>query len=113
MERRPQEVARGVAGEHPPGPIPAVGGRGQSDDEDPGVRVAEPGERAAPVRFVTEAGDLLECHPFSPGDQARAAPAVDDLPRECLEGGEVGHVSSSLSSRRDTTARPMKPMTLR
>ena len=43
------------------------------------VRIAEPRHRPAPVRLVAEAGDLLAGDPLAPRDEARAAPAGDDL----------------------------------
>ena len=43
-----EEVARAVAGEHPAGAVGAVGGRGQADDHDPGVGIAEARARAGP-----------------------------------------------------------------
>ncbi len=43
MQRREQEISGPVAGEHPPGAVGTVGGRGQPDDEDAGLLSAEPG----------------------------------------------------------------------
>ena len=49
MERRVEPLARAVAGEHPPGAVGAVGGRGEADDQDPRRRVAEAADRPRPV----------------------------------------------------------------
>jgi len=87
MERRPQEVAARVAGEHPPGPVAAVRRRREAEDEDPGVRVAEARQWPAPVRLVAEARDLLARHQLPPGDETRAAEAADDV---VVEAGQRG-----------------------
>ena len=129
MQGRPEEVARRVAGEDPARPIAAVRGGSQADEQDPRVRVAEPRYRQAPVRLVAEAFDLLARDQFAPGDEARAAPARDDLGGECRERRPIrptrsvrraaqvpppiAYLSSSLSSRRETTSRPTTPMTSR
>src|SRR5690606_12695317 len=79
VQRRVQEVPRAVTGEHPPGPVGAVGGRGQADDDDRGVRVAEGRDRLAPVLLVPEGGPLLPGHLLPPLHQAGARPAGDHL----------------------------------
>ena len=79
VQRAVEPVARAVAGEHPPGPVGAVGRRGQADQDDPGVRVAEAGHRAAPVLLVAEGRPLLERHLLPPRHEPRAGPAADDL----------------------------------
>ena len=53
-----QEVARAVAREDAPGPVAAVGGRGQADDQEARAGVAEARHRAAPIGLVT-VGSLL------------------------------------------------------
>ena len=119
MQRRPQEVTRGIAGEDTAGPVAAVRRRRQAKDEDPRVRVAEARDRPAPVLLVAEPRDLLPGDELAPRDQPRAAPTGDDLGGQRRQGGAVrGHVragyfSSSLSSRRDTTNSPANPMTSR
>ena len=85
VHRREQEVARRVAGEHPPGPVAAVRGRRQPDEQDPRVRIAEPRHRPAPVRLVAEARHLLAGDLLPPRDEPRAATARDDLRRQGLE----------------------------
>ena len=117
MERGPQEVARGVTGEDPPRPVPAVGGRRQPEQQDPGIRIAEARHRPAPVRLVAEPGDLLARDLLAPRDEPRAAAAGHDLRGQRGEGRPVGHaspaaayLSRSLSIRREVIARPTMPM---
>ena len=86
MEGRPQEIAAGVAGEDASGPVSTVGRRCEPEDQDPRLRVAEAGDRPAPILVVAEPGDLLARDPLPPLDEARAAPALDDLG---LERGEA------------------------
>ena len=82
------------------------------------VRVAEARHRPAPVRLVAEARDLLARDLLAPLDEPRAAPALDDLRGQRARGPldprrAIGYFSSSLSSRRDVTTSPMRPMTAR
>ncbi len=79
VERRIEEVPAGVSGEHPPGPVGAVRAGGQANDQDPRLRVAKPGHRFPPVVFILIGLALRLGHFLPPGDQARAAPAGDDL----------------------------------
>ena len=109
MERREQEVARSVAGEDAAGPVAAVGGRREAQQEDPRLRVTEARHGPAPVGLVAEARHLLAGDAFAPLDQARAPTARDDLVGE--RGDPVAHFSSSRSNRRETTASPMIPIT--
>ena len=78
-QRREQPVARAVAGEDPPGPVAAVGGRRQAEHDDPRRRVAEARDRPAPVLLIGERGALDPRHLLAPGDQPRTAPAGGDL----------------------------------
>jgi hypothetical protein len=91
MQRGPQEVARGIAREDPAGAIAAVRGWGQSDQQDPPVRVAEPGDRPAPVGLIAKPCDLLAGDPLAPLDEARAAPAFHDLRGQRGERRPVHH----------------------
>ena len=79
VERREEKVARAVAGEEATGPVGAVGGGGEAEDDDPCCRVAEAGDGAAPVRLVRVGGPLLAGDLLAPSDEPRAAPARDDL----------------------------------
>ena len=101
-----------IAGEDPAGPVAAVRGRRQPQQQDPRIRVAEPRQRPAPVRLVAEPRDLLDGDPLAPLDQPRTPPARDDLAGQRRKGRPVrAHLSRSLSSRRDVTASPISPIT--
>ena len=68
--------ARPIAGEHPARSVGAVSGRREPDDQASRMRVAEPGHRSSPVRFIGERAPFLDGHPLAPGDQPRAPPAL-------------------------------------
>ena len=58
LERRHQEIARradAVAGEDPAGPIGAVRGGCQAQDQDAGLGIPEAGHRPGPVQVVLNA----------------------------------------------------------
>ena len=80
IQRGEEEVARPVAGEDPPGPVAAVGGRREPDDQDPRRGIAEARDRVDPStsrrakRATSRAAD-----PLAPGDEPRTAPAGGDL----------------------------------
>src|SRR3990172_8766560 len=84
MERLDEGVSAAIAGEHPSGPIAAVCGRGQPQDEQSRSPVAEAGQRLAPVVPVPVGLALLARHLLAPLNQTRAAAAGDDLALECL-----------------------------
>ena len=86
MHRREQEVAAAVAGEHASRAVGAVGGRRQPEHDDRCRRVAEAGDRTAPVGLVAERGAALDGDLLAPGDEARAGAAGHDL---ALEVGEA------------------------
>src|SRR5437764_767175 len=73
--RRVEPVAAAVAGEHPSGAVRAVGGRGEADDQNAGVRVTEGRDGPAPVALVGEGAAPLGRHLLAPGDEPRAGPA--------------------------------------
>ena len=77
-----EPVTGAVAGEDPSGAVAAVGGRGQTDDQDPGRRVTETGDGTTPVDLVGEGGPPFVGHQFAPGHQPGTEPAGDDLGRE-------------------------------
>ena len=57
MQRRYQKVAGSsdaVAGEDPPGPVGAVGGGRETDEQETGLRIAESRNRLTPVDVVAK-----------------------------------------------------------
>jgi hypothetical protein len=60
------------------------GGR-QADDTDGGLGIAEAGEGLRPVPLAAVAAGRVGGHLLAPIDQARAAPAGDDLVGETLK----------------------------
>jgi hypothetical protein len=82
MERGEEEVAGAVAGEVAAGAVGAVGRRGEPEDKDLGLRVAEAGDGAAPVLLFAVGRLLLAGYPLAPLDEAWAEPAGGDL---CLQ----------------------------
>jgi hypothetical protein len=85
MECCPQEVAARVAGEDAAGPVAAVRRRRQPEDEDPGVVIAEAGERPRPVGLVGEPPRCFARGSLAPLDQAGTADTNDDLALERLQ----------------------------
>src|SRR6185295_17657040 len=75
VEAGKEEVAGTVAGENATGAVPAMGGGGQADDQQPGLGVAETREGPAPVILVLIGTAFFAGHLFPPGHQARTAPA--------------------------------------
>src|SRR5947207_13355400 len=83
LEEGPEEeVARLVAREHPPGAVAAMGRRREADDQDPGARISKGRKRPGPIRLAPKAARRILRRELAPGDQTRAAPAGDDLPRQ-------------------------------
>src|SRR5688572_18986846 len=77
MQRAHQKIARAagaVAGEDAAGAIGAMRRRREADDEQARARIAEAGDGAAPVRFVTKGAPLF----------ARDAGAVLTQPRTAI-----------------------------
>jgi hypothetical protein len=85
VQRGEEPVARTIAGEHPPGAVPAVGRRRQPDDQQACARVAEARHGTPPVRLVAERRPLLERDLLAPRDESRAQEAVDDVGRDRLQ----------------------------
>ena len=85
VQRRVEPLAGAVAGEHPPGPVGAVGGRRQADDRDPRGGVAEAVQRPRPVVLAAVATRRVGGARLAPLDQPRAAPAGVDLRRQPLQ----------------------------
>ena len=82
-----QPVARAVAGEHAAGAVAAVRRGREAVDQHARLRVAEAGDRRAPVLLVGVRRAALARDLLAPRDEPRAA-AADDDPR--LERGEAG-----------------------
>ena len=97
VERGEDEVAAAVAGEDPPGPVAAVRGRRQADDENGRFRVSPAGDGTAPVLLGPEGLAAGDRHLLPPLDQPGAGPA-DRLPRDQL--GQRPRVARELSDLR-------------
>lgn len=76
---RHQEVRTAIACEHATGAVGAVSRRRQPDDHQPGVGVAESGDRPCPIHIVAERRALLATHALTPLDQTWARPAGHDV----------------------------------
>src|SRR5438128_1995935 len=87
IERAVKPVAAAVACEDAARAIAAMRGGRKTDDQQPRICVAETRHRPAPIRFTGEATDFLARHLFTPGDETRAARAVDNL---ILQDGKLG-----------------------
>ena len=98
VERRVEEVARAVAGEHAAGPVGAVGAGGQAEQDERRAGLAEARHRAAPVGLLGVGPPLHAGHLLAPGGEPRAGPAGDDLGGEPEEGVAAGHGEASSSS---------------
>lgn len=85
VQRAEQPVAGTVTGEDPAGSVPAVCRRGQSDDQESSLRVAETGEGTTPVLLFTKRSALLARDAFTPVDESLARSALDDLAGQRVE----------------------------
>src|SRR5205823_15131707 len=72
------------------GSVSAVGGRGQAQNQQARVRVAEAGDRPPPVRPIRIHRSLVPGHSLPMRYEAGAEPAVDDL---------FGHLGEAVSQR--------------
>jgi len=82
VKGRDEERGRAVAGEHPPGPVTAVRGRGQADNEQARFSVAESGDGLPPV-FLTAVGRaLFPRGPFPVANEAGTPSARGNPPPE-------------------------------
>jgi hypothetical protein len=93
VQRRVEHVTGPVAREHPPGPVAAMRGGREADDEKRGVRRSKPWDRAPPVRLVGEGGALGAGHLLAPGDEPRAGLATGDARVQFRELGSA-HAST-------------------
>ena len=89
--RAEQPVATAVAGEHTTCAVGAVRRRSQAEYDDPGVRIAEPGHRPAPVALVAERRPLLRGDVLAPLDEPWAAVTRDHLGLETADPAQTIH----------------------
>src|SRR5690606_37536753 len=106
-----QEVARparAIAREHASGPVAAMRGRRQAQDQDTRERIAHARNGPAPVLLVPIRGPLHACHLAAVGAQPRALLAVDDARADGVEGGgstvEAGGLSCHVSVMQQVTS---------
>src|SRR5262249_55651886 len=113
VQRREEEVAAAIAGEHPAGAVPAVRGGSEADQPEACVPIAETRNGAAPVLLVAELAALGLCDRFAVRNQARAAAAIDDRPFERApargraahrRAGAVAALTSLLTTTTSTAA---------
>ena len=79
VHRSVQPVAAAVTGEHSSGSVGAVGRRGETDDHQLGLGIAEARDASTPVVPVGVGRSLLDRDLFSPVDQPRARSTLRDL----------------------------------
>ena len=84
-ERRVEELAGGVAGEHAPGAVGAVRAGGESHSHHARLRVAKARDGFAPVFPVAIGATLEASNLFPPGNQARTAAALEQCRVEGVE----------------------------
>ena len=75
VQCRVQKIAGAIAGEHPSSAVAAMRGRREAKDQEFCVRIAESGERLAPVSVFTEHATLFAGHFFTISHQARTPAA--------------------------------------
>src|SRR5512143_3751035 len=81
-----EPVAAAIAGKHSPGAISAVGGRRETDDEQPRLRIAEARQRLGPIGLTLIAARRYLRDPFAPAHQARTFAAANNGLIELSEG---------------------------
>jgi hypothetical protein len=80
LVHRPEEEVPGlIPGEHPSGPVAAVGRRRQPDDQDPRLRVPERRDRPPPVALAAKSARRIRRRELPPCNQTRTPPARDHL----------------------------------
>src|SRR3989442_1692497 len=90
LQRLVQPVATRVAREHPACAVGAVCGGREPDDEQPRVRIPEPGHRLPPIGPIAELTLLIARHALAVGAQAGATVAGDDGAVDGSERGKHG-----------------------
>jgi hypothetical protein len=81
VQRGHQKIPRAteaIAREDAPGSVGAMGRRRQADDEQSSARIAEAGDRLAPIRLVAEGTALFPRDLGTKAAKARTPIAVDD-----------------------------------
>jgi hypothetical protein len=66
-----------------------VGGRGEADDDDAGVRIAQRRHRSGPVLLAPERRPRVGGDGLTPGHEARARTALDHLALDLEQRGEA------------------------
>lgn len=85
VERAIQPVSASVAREYAPCPVPSVRSGGETDDQEAGVRVAEPRNGSPPILPLAERRALRAGDRFAVPHKARALAALDDFRGESPE----------------------------
>ena len=94
-----QEIATAIACEHAAGAVRAMGSRGESEDEKPGVRVAETRDGFAPVCLIFVGPAFCNCDRSAVVDEARTGGAVNDIAMQDLNRAHIVMVSPGSFSR--------------
>jgi len=89
MQGAEEEVSRLVSREDPARAVTAVRRRGQADEEERRARVAECGQRPAPVGLGAKAAGSAPRRLLAPRDQPRTPAACDDLAFEPAKPGRL------------------------
>ncbi len=80
LPHRPiEKLAGAVAGKHASGTVCAMRSGSESDDQQPRIRIAEPGHGTAPIGLSAIRSPLHAPDLFPVGDQPQASEAVDDF----------------------------------
>src|SRR4029450_10503266 len=102
VQRREQPVAAAVSGEDAAGPVAAVRGRCEANDEQTRTRIAPTGDRTAPVRLIGERAAAIRGHLLPPGHQAWAGSA------HRAARGQVGEIAGRAAAQSRSSPRPTR-----
>ena len=116
MQRPKQEVTRPIPRKHPPGPVPPMRRRRQSNQQHPCRRIPKPGNRPTPIRLISVRRPLRPRRLFPPGHQPRTAATAMNLSRQFRQFAHAaaaervtrsrnGRASASNSSGRSSCTR--------
>ena len=78
IQRSIEPIAAAVAGEYSSRAVSTVRGRGEANDQEPGLGIAETRQRLGPIALALIPARRLLRHLLAPAHQARALPASDD-----------------------------------